>query len=183
MLPGCESPASPDRRTYCLCGTSPASGVDPWGPACNVRVVLEVRWPVLFVPKAAPISHSRCYHFDEEDALMLKPLCLSLLALASVTLRAQGQSPPIHANPLNASAAILNGPVPEPPPRLLAGTPASSDSLAAPDSDNICYRIRAYLFKRDDDHPPQLVGSTTCGPRQPRARNAQWPKARLELLK
>lgn len=114
---------------------------------------------------------------------MLKPLCLSFLALASVTLMAQGQSPPAHANPPDTSAAILNGPAPEATPRLLAGTPVSSDSLAATDSDDICYRIRAYLFKRDDDHPPQLVGSTTCGPRQPRARNAQGPKARLELLK
>ncbi len=47
------------------------------------------------------------------------------------------------------------------------------------ESDGICYKIRAYIFKRDDDHAPELTGSTTCGPRQPRAKNVAWPKARL----
>ena len=46
-------------------------------------------------------------------------------------------------------------------------------------SDDICYKIRAYIFKRDDDHAPELTGSTTCGPRQPRAKEVVWPKARL----
>ena len=49
----------------------------------------------------------------------------------------------------------------------------------APQSHEICYRIRAYIFRRDDDHAPQLAGSTTCGPRQPQAKNVHWPKARL----
>ena len=49
----------------------------------------------------------------------------------------------------------------------------------AAESDAICYKIRAYIFKLDDDHPPELVGSTTCGPRQPHAKNVDWPKARL----
>jgi len=140
-------------------------------------------------PKGAP-RPKRCsnqpftvYHFHEEDLLMLKPLCLSLMVLASVALRAQEPKPLVPANPPEAGAAILNTPVPEAPPRLLAGMPASSERTAVPDSDNICYRIRAYLFKRDDDHAPQFVGSTTCGPRQPRARNTLWPEAHLELLK
>jgi len=52
-------------------------------------------------------------------------------------------------------------------------------ALFAAKPDDICYKIRAYIFKRDDDHAPELAGSTTCGPRQPRAQNAVWPKARL----
>jgi hypothetical protein len=56
----------------------------------------------------------------------------------------------------------------------------SSGNTARTDADEgICYKIRAYIFKRDDDHAPQYVRSTTCGPRQPRAKNAVWPKARL----
>ena len=52
-----------------------------------------------------------------------------------------------------------------------------ADFFGEPDS--ICYKIRAYIFARDDDHAPELTGSTTCGPRQPRAKNVIWPKARL----
>jgi hypothetical protein len=52
-------------------------------------------------------------------------------------------------------------------------------SELASGSDNICYKIRAYIFKRDDDHAPVLKGSTTCGPRQPRARDVGAPKVRL----
>jgi hypothetical protein len=49
----------------------------------------------------------------------------------------------------------------------------------ANEGDGICYKIRAYIFKRDDDHAPELAGSTTCGPRQPRAKEVVWPKARV----
>jgi hypothetical protein len=52
----------------------------------------------------------------------------------------------------------------------LAGTGADDD---------VCYKIRAYIFKRDDDHAPQLVGSTTCGPRKPHTKDAKWPDAKL----
>jgi|SRR4051794_10195104 hypothetical protein len=45
--------------------------------------------------------------------------------------------------------------------------------------DDVCYKIRAYIFKRDDDHAPQFVGSTTCGPRKPHTRDAKWPDAKL----
>lgn len=43
----------------------------------------------------------------------------------------------------------------------------------------ICYRIRAYIFRRDDGHAPEMVGSTTCGPRQPQAKDIRSPKPRL----
>jgi hypothetical protein len=49
----------------------------------------------------------------------------------------------------------------------------------AGDGNDICFKIRAYIFKRDDDHAPELAGTTTCGPSQPRAKDVAWPKARL----
>jgi hypothetical protein len=45
--------------------------------------------------------------------------------------------------------------------------------------DDICYRIRAYIFKRDDDHAPVFVRSTTCGPSKPHTKDAKWPDAKL----
>ncbi len=55
----------------------------------------------------------------------------------------------------------------------------SPDDMAlSADDEGICYKIRAYIFKRDDDHAPQFVKSTTCGPRQAHTENAVWPKAR-----
>ena len=52
------------------------------------------------------------------------------------------------------------------------------DAAVLPPND-ICYKIRAYIFKRDDDHAPELVRSTTCGPRIPHTKNITWPKAKL----
>jgi len=49
----------------------------------------------------------------------------------------------------------------------------------AGESDGVCYKIRAFIFKLDDDRPPEYTGSTTCGPRQAHTKNAVWPKARL----
>ena len=56
--------------------------------------------------------------------------------------------------------------------------PEQRDNLAS-EGDGICYKIRAYIFKRDDDHAPELTGSTTCGPSQPHAKSVTAPKARL----
>jgi len=56
--------------------------------------------------------------------------------------------------------------------------PPESSVYGAPSGD-ICYKIRAYIFKRDDDHAPEFVRSTTCGPRIPHEKNAAWPKAKL----
>jgi hypothetical protein len=44
---------------------------------------------------------------------------------------------------------------------------------------DICYKIRAYIFKRDDDHTPEMVRSTTCGPRVPHTKNVTGPPAKL----
>ena len=56
---------------------------------------------------------------------------------------------------------------------------ASSDKNSVTPSDDVCYKIRAYIFRRDDDHAPQFVRSTTCGPRKPHTKDAAWPKARV----
>lgn len=42
-----------------------------------------------------------------------------------------------------------------------------------------CYRIRAYIFRRNDGHAPKMVGSTTCGPSQAQAKDIRAPKPRL----
>jgi len=114
---------------------------------------------------------------------MLKPLLLCLVLFGAAASYAQESQLLAALNPSDPASGVLNRPDSANVPELQAPVPASGDSFALPPSDDICYRIRAYIFKRDDDHAPQFVGSTTCGPRQPRARNAEWPKARLELLK
>ena len=59
-------------------------------------------------------------------------------------------------------------------------TPTSPrDDAAVLPPNNICYKIRAYIFKRDDDHAPEMVRSTTCGPRIPHQKNVSVPKAKL----
>ncbi len=58
-------------------------------------------------------------------------------------------------------------------------TESRNDIAPASANQGICYKIRAYIFRRDDDHAPQFVRSTTCGPGQPHAKDAVWPKARL----
>jgi hypothetical protein len=60
----------------------------------------------------------------------------------------------------------------------LSPSKPTEDSAQTPSAD-ICYKIRAYIFKRDDDHAPEFVRSTTCGPIKPQAKNAIWPKARV----
>jgi len=60
----------------------------------------------------------------------------------------------------------------------LTPAPPLDDGAILP-SDDVCYRIRAYIFKRDDDHAPEFVRSTTCGPRRPHAKNVGGPKAKI----
>lgn len=105
-------------------------------------------------------------------------LCFILLAAA---LGHASQSPATLDSPvissnfpgLNSPMATASG------PRSLLATESPHDIARAGANQGICYKIRAYIFKRDDDHAPQLVRSTTCGPGQPRAKDAVWPKARL----
>lgn len=106
--------------------------------------------------------------------LLTSLVLLSIAAAAQNTPLTQGEAP--NGQNLLADNAHVSDAV---PPLDRSGWSTNEGQM----DDDICYRIRAYIFKRDDDHPPKLVGSTTCGPRQPRARSAALPGAHLELLK
>ena len=109
----------------------------------------------------------------------MSPASLLLLAaLSAAPLAAADTAQPASAPRQTTDANVFvvqSGPAQEP---FVLLTPEDNNNLAG-DQDAICYKIRAYIFKRDDDHPPELKGSTTCGPLQPRAENVVWPKARL----
>ena len=105
-------------------------------------------------------------------------LCFILLAAA---LGHAIQPPATLDKSVSASnLAVLNSEMPAASGQLpLVATESPNDVALADSSEGICYKIRAYIFKRDDDHAPQYVRSTTCGPGQPRAKDAVWPKARI----
>lgn len=46
-------------------------------------------------------------------------------------------------------------------------------------ADNICYKIRAFIFERDDDHAPKLVRETTCVRARPRTKSVEGFVPRL----
>ncbi len=97
--------------------------------------------------------------------------------LLSMVLSAPAQP----AQPSAMVATVENLPAPQiGEPQSFELTPAQTrDENALSTPDDVCYKIRAYIFKRDDDHAPELVGSTTCGPRKAQAKDAVWPKAKL----
>ncbi len=107
------------------------------------------RFTLCFILLAAALGHA-----IQPPATFDKSGPDSNMAVLNAPLAASGQFPPMMAESRN-------------------------DIALAADNDGICYKIRAYIFKRDDDHAPQFVRSTTCGPRQPHAKDAAWPKARL----
>jgi hypothetical protein len=109
---------------------------------------------------------------------MSLPSLLLLVSLLAVPLAATDAAQPASqpAQSENADVLVAQVTAAQQPFALL--TPQDSKDFAG-EPDGICYKIRAYIFKRDDDHAPELKGSTTCGPRQPRAKNVVWPKARL----
>jgi hypothetical protein len=105
-------------------------------------------------------------------------LCFILLAAAL----SHAVQPPDALDQSGASSnfAGLNSPMATAgAPRTLVAAESRNDIARADANEGICYKIRAYIFKRDDDHAPQFVRSTTCGPGQPRAKDAVWPKARM----
>ena len=107
-------------------------------------------------------------------------LLLSMLLAAPLDRAAQPpQSPATIPVPLAAqSTSILpppNSVLPEPPQT----TKKPGEKTLQGDSGNICYKIHAFIFRRDDDHAPEFVRDTTCGPRQPHTKAALWPKAKL----
>jgi hypothetical protein len=48
-----------------------------------------------------------------------------------------------------------------------------------PARSGICYKIRAYIFERQDDAAPKFVRETTCPPVRPRLNRSEMPKARV----
>ena len=113
-----------------------------------------------------------------EGFAMSLPSLLLLSLLVALPLAATDAAPPV------SQATQLQTPGVFAPPKDATQQPFAQvapqpDRDLAGESDGICYKIRAYIFTRDDDHAPELAGSTTCGPRQPRAKNVAWPKARL----
>jgi hypothetical protein len=45
--------------------------------------------------------------------------------------------------------------------------------------DNICYKMRTYIFERNDGDAPRLVRETTCPPAKPKLNRSRLPKARM----
>jgi hypothetical protein len=111
-----------------------------------------------------------------EGFAMSLPNLLMMLSLLAVPLASDAAQPVSQPTQLQTADVLGHPDTAQQPLAQLAPQP---DGNFAGESDGICYKIRAYIFKRDDDHAPELAGSTTCGPRQPRAKNVVWPKARL----
>jgi hypothetical protein len=105
-------------------------------------------------------------------------LCFILLAAALGHAVEPSATPDKSASASNLT--VLNPEMPAASGQLpLVTTESPNDIALANSSEGICYKIRAYIFKRDDDHAPQYVRSTTCGPSQPHTKDAVWPKARI----
>ena len=63
--------------------------------------------------------------------------------------------------------------------RLVEGIPRFKVQLN-PDtatSDNICYKIRTYVFELNDDRAPKFLRETTCGPATAKSRNVEGQQA------
>lgn len=106
----------------------------------------------------------------------LASLIVFAMLLGTPLDRATQPSPTSKAD---TPAASLTQPNALPTQSLQLGKPASEvDSNSA----NVCYKIRAYIFKRDDDQAPVLVRSTTCGPRAPHVHDATLPNAKIVPL-
>jgi len=109
----------------------------------------------------------------------------SLLLLAMIVPGAPDRSRPTQPGAVPGFASAASAPWfggRAAPPQFFQMSPWMALADTAPD-DDICYRIRAYIFRRDDDHAPKMVRSTTCGPGHPRWENVQWPKARVAPAK
>ena len=104
-------------------------------------------------------------------------LCFILLA-AALGHAIQPASPADQSVPAT-NLVGPSSPIPASGQLPLATTESQNDLALGGDAEGTCYKIRAYIFKRDDDHAPLYLRSTTCGPGQPRAKNAAWPKARV----
>ena len=106
------------------------------------------------------------------------PLAGFLLLSMVLSATADRAAQPAEPSAMVAVAENLTSPTGEPQSFQLSPADTRDDNALSP-SDDVCYKIRAYIFKRDDEHAPELVGSTTCGPRKPHTKDAAWPGAKL----
>jgi len=113
--------------------------------------------------------------------MLLTSLLLLLMATAAPLDRAAQTTPPVEPAPavVSAQSSPLLGETGAPEQSFQLTPTGSGAHGTQMMPDDVCYKIRAYIFKRDDDHAPEFVRSTTCGPRTPHAKDAVWPKAKL----
>jgi hypothetical protein len=134
--------------------------------------------PLRLVTMQHPTARNGAMMQAMEGLPMNLPSVLLLASLLAAPLSATDAAPPAsQPAPLRAADVFVEQMDKVQQPFALPAPPQNRDFSG--ESDGICYKIRAYIFKRDDDHAPELAGSTTCGPRQPRAEEVVWPKARL----
>jgi hypothetical protein len=165
-----------------LCWMQSAISGPPEHPPEDVRVVPLSSYPELakrFVPNTDSTALNGAIMRAKEGFSMAHfTLCFILLAAAlghaiQPPANLYKSVPTSDLAVLGSQMAAASGQVP------LAATASPNDIALAANNEGTCYKIRAYIFKRDDDHAPQFVRSTTCGPGQPHAKDAVWPKARM----
>jgi hypothetical protein len=100
----------------------------------------------------------------------------SLLLFAMVLSAPLNPVQPVGTDPVSSS--VSDGGVMPAQNFQLTPLPPAADRAQIP-ADDVCYKIRAYIFKRDDDHAPELIRSTTCGPNKPHSKETVWPKAKI----
>jgi hypothetical protein len=88
-------------------------------------------------------------------------------------------SHPVESGPLIATVESMPAADGSASTQSFQITPTSPRDDGAVLPNDICYKIRAYIFKRDDDHAPEMVRSTTCGPRTPHQKNITGAPAKL----
>ena len=64
-----------------------------------------------------------------------------------------------------------------------AATPSQVSDFASlsgsSERDNVCYKMRTYIFERNDGDAPKLVRETTCSPVRPKLNRSRMPRARM----
>lgn len=109
---------------------------------------------------------------------LIRLLTLGVVLSVPVGLIAQ-TSHPVESGPLIATVESMPAADGSASTQSFQITPTSPRDDGAVLPNDICYKIRAYIFKRDDDHAPEMVRSTTCGPRTPHQKNITGAPAKL----
>ncbi len=73
-------------------------------------------------------------------------------------------------------APIASQPQPAASPTQVSDFTLRSGSA---ERDSICYKMRTYIFERNDGDAPRLVRETTCPPVKPKLNHSRLPKARI----